>query len=85
MMEKIKAVEAARKVAQAKAEAEAQASLIPVPNVIGQWLAEAQRILAAQGYKIQQNGKAAGIISAQSPAANTRVKKGSTVTITVGK
>lgn len=84
-LEKIKAAEAARKAAQAKAEAEAQASLIPVPNVIGQWLVDAQRILAGQGYKIQQIGKAAGKISAQSPASNTRVKKGSTVTITVGK
>jgi len=80
-----KAQAAALAKAAADARAAEAASLIPVPNVIGQWRADGIKILVGQGYKIQETGNPVGIIRGQSPAANTRVKKGSTVSITVGK
>ena len=59
--------------------------LVPVPKVTGKWILSGYKILLKQGFKVRKKGKKFGKIRKQSPAANTRVKKGSTITITVGK
>ena len=60
-------------------------NLIPVPKVTGKWMLSGYKILLKQGFKVRKKGKKFGKIRKQSPAANTRVRKGSTVTITIGR
>ena len=38
-----------------------------------------------QGFKVKRTGKRVGFIRSQSPAANTKVKKGTTITVNVGR
>jgi outer membrane protein OmpA-like peptidoglycan-associated protein len=60
-------------------------ALQPVPDVKGQLFLTGRKNLEALGFKVKQTGKLIGFIRAQDPAPNTMVKKGSTVTVTVGK
>lgn len=79
------AAAAAVKEAAARAAAEAEAAKVPVPKVTGMLVTPGMNLLVSQGFKINRTGKTAGKITAQDPAPNTRVGKGSTITITVGK
>lgn len=76
---------AAPPAAQAKPEPPKEEALYPVPDVTGKNYVQAAAILAAQGFKVKREGKLLGNVSSQSPAVNTMVKKGETVTIKVGK
>ncbi|MEA2521585.1 MAG: penicillin-binding protein [Actinomycetota bacterium] len=64
---------------------------IPVPTLTGQSLADAKTVLTNKGFKVVvkdltvTNPAKIGIVVAQSPAAGTQLKQGSTVTITVGR
>ncbi|MEA3306966.1 MAG: OmpA family protein [Elusimicrobiota bacterium] len=60
-------------------------NLVPVPKVTGKLFFSGYKILLKQGFKIKRKGKKIGFIRKQSPAPNTRVKKGSTITITIGR
>jgi serine/threonine-protein kinase len=70
----------------------AQASQnVAVPSVVGQQALNASNALGAAGLKVQRKGQPVtdptqdGVVLAQSPPAGQQVKRGSTVTITVGK
>jgi len=58
--------------------------LVPVPDVMGKMFLVAKGILVGQGYNVAQTGKSAGFVRGQTPAGNTMVKKGSTVTLKIG-
>ncbi|MEA2551716.1 MAG: penicillin-binding protein, partial [Actinomycetota bacterium] len=64
---------------------------IPVPTLTGQSLTDAKTVLTNKGFKVVvkdltvTNPAKIGIVVAQSPAAGTQLKQGSTVTITVGR
>jgi OmpA-OmpF porin, OOP family len=60
-------------------------NLVPVPKVTGKLVFSGYKILLKQGFRVKKTGKKLGFIRKQNPAANTRVKKGSTVTITIGR
>src|SRR5262249_9116422 len=59
-----------------------------VLNVVGQYHANAKAELESSGFKVVENnlqpGASGGAVSAQSPAAGSCLKPGSTVTLTVG-
>jgi beta-lactam-binding protein with PASTA domain len=62
-----------------------------VPSVKGRQASAAQAALQSAGFKVVQTSKTVfhqarnGVVLSQSPAGGSTVKKGSTVTITVGK
>jgi serine/threonine-protein kinase len=64
---------------------------VAVPNVVGKTRGTAEATLGAAGFPatVQQqtvtNQSQNGIVLSQTPAASTQVKKGTTVTIVVGK
>ena len=62
---------------------------VSVQNVVGQYHGDAKHILETAGLTVvvnhRQPGAAGGSVSSQSPGANSCVKPGSTVTITVGQ
>jgi serine/threonine-protein kinase len=64
---------------------------VPVPNVVGKTTGAANASLGAAGFPaIQQQQTVTdqtqnGVVLSQNPAASTQVKKGTTVTIVVGK
>ena len=64
---------------------------VSVPTVTGDPPANAVSALTASGFKVAQrtatvtNPSQNGVVISQSPAANSTAKKGSTVTITIGK
>jgi eukaryotic-like serine/threonine-protein kinase len=64
---------------------------VTVPNVVGQTQAQAQATLTAAGFKVTANPQTIpdptknGQVIDQSPAANSKAPKGSTVTVTVGQ
>lgn len=63
--------------------------LVAVPNVVNQSEAQAQATLQNAGFNVQvvdqQSSQTDGTVLAQSPVANNKTKKGSTVTITVAR
>jgi eukaryotic-like serine/threonine-protein kinase len=64
---------------------------VAVPNVVGQTQGQAQATLTAAGFQVTANPQATsdqtkdGKVLSESPAANTKAPKGSTVTIAVGQ
>jgi beta-lactam-binding protein with PASTA domain len=65
-----------------KGKVESQASkAVAVPNVVGKALAEAITALDSAGFNIKTSGSGS-TIKTQTPAANTKVAPGSTVTLT---
>ena len=60
-----------------------------MPNVVNQSEAQAQATLQNAGFNVQvvdqQSNQPDGTVLAQSPVANNKAKKGSTVTITVAR
>ena len=60
-------------------------SLIAVPNVVGQKASDAQATLTAAGFKVKTAGGNSpnAIVQAQDPPANTPVKAGSQITLTL--
>ncbi|MDA8130362.1 MAG: OmpA family protein [Elusimicrobia bacterium] len=83
--QQVQAAQQQTQAAQAKPEPPKEEALFPVPNLVGKNYIEAAAILAVQGFKVKRTGKLLGRVSAQSPAENRMVKKGETVTLTVGK
>lgn len=63
--------------------------MVSVPNVVNQSEAQAQATLQNAGFNVQvvdqQSSQPDGTVLAQSPVANNKAKKGSTVTITVAR
>jgi len=63
--------------------------MVSVPNVVNQSEAQAQATLQNAGFNVQvvdqQSNQPDGTVLAQSPVANNKAKKGSTVTITVAR
>ena len=63
--------------------------MVSVPNVVNQSEAQAQATLQNAGFNVQvvdqQSSQPDGTVLAQSPTANQKAKKGSTVTITVAR
>jgi outer membrane protein OmpA-like peptidoglycan-associated protein len=59
--------------------------LVSVPSVTGKLKLFAKNKLTKMGLKVKLIGKKVGKVSKQSPKANTKVKQGSTVTLTIGK
>lgn len=59
--------------------------LVSVPSVTGKMRLMAKNTLSKMGFKVKLIGKKVGKVSKQSPAANSKVKFGSTVTLTIGK
>ncbi len=63
--------------------------MVSVPNVVNQSEAQAQATLQNAGFNVQvvdqQSSQPAGTVLAQSPVANNKAKKGSTVTITIAR
>ena len=63
--------------------------MVSVPNVVNQSEAQAQATLQNAGFYVQvvdqQSSQPDGTVLAQSPVANNKAKKGSTVTITVAR
>ena len=61
--------------------------MVSVPNVVNQSEAQAQATLQNAGFNVQvvdqQSSQPAGTVLAQSPLANSKAKKSSTITITV--
>ncbi len=60
--------------------------LVPVPDVVGQQLKQAQQLLAQAGFQVQVNnvlGGFFGTVRSQDPAAGTQAPNGATVTLTV--
>ncbi|MEN0085623.1 MAG: transglycosylase domain-containing protein [Leifsonia sp.] len=60
-------------------------SMVAMPNVVGQKAGDAQAALTAAGFKVKTVGgnSPTAIVQAQDPAANTPVKTGSQVTLTL--
>jgi serine/threonine-protein kinase len=64
---------------------------VAVPSVVGQQAIDASNALGAAGLKVRRKGQAVtdptqdGVVLAQAPPAGQQVKRGMTVTITVGK
>ena len=64
---------------------------VPVPNVVGKTTGAANAALGAAGFPATQQQQTVtdqtqnGVVLSQTPAASTQVKKGTTVTIVVGK
>lgn len=60
-------------------------SLSAVPNVVGQKASDAQKALTAAGFsvKISGSGGPDAVVQTQDPAANTPVKQGTQITLTV--
>ena len=63
--------------------------MVTVPNVVNQSEAQAQATLQNAGFNVQvvdqQSTQTDGTVLAQSPTANNKAKKGTTVTITVAR
>ncbi len=63
--------------------------MVSVPNVVTQSEEQAQATLQNAGFNVQvvdqQSSQPAGTVLAQSPVANNKAKKGSTVTITIAR
>ena len=63
--------------------------MVTVPNVVNQSEAQAQATLQNAGFNVQdveqQTTQTDGTVLAQSPTANNKAKKGTTVTITVAR
>jgi eukaryotic-like serine/threonine-protein kinase len=68
-----------------------ESSLTPVPDVTGEDSSDAIRTLSSQGFEVDPQTRDVdspdgdGVVIEQSPAAGTKAKKGSKVTIVVGK
>jgi len=77
--------QAAQAAAQAAAKPPPPVHLVPVPDVRKKIYLIGKQILESQGFKVNKTGNFIGLISAQTPAPNTTVERGSTVTLTVGK
>ena len=62
-------------------------SLVAIPNVVGQKLADAQQALSAAGFSAKVNGGASpdDIVQAMDPGAGTVAKAGTQVTLTLQK
>ena len=69
----------------AQPEPPKEENLIPVPKVTGKLYFSGKKILTKQGFKVKRAGKRVGFIRKQNPSANTKVKKGTTITLTVGR
>ena len=58
-------------------------SLVPLPNVVGQKLSDAQKALSQFSVKVTGGSNKDGIVEAMDPGAGTPAKPGSTVTLKI--